>query len=495
MRTCFRSISTRPSSRASTGWTSIRKDAASRFETAGEEGETPVRRGVVLNEMRGLMNDPEQQLQQALNCRLFPSTPYRFNAGGDPWRIPGLDYETLRAYHRRHYHPDNAVFLSAGTLRPDWLHVRLEELALARLPHHGPFSAPPPAWGEPVSRPPAGWPGTPAISPRRDREATAKRPCLTSLEAPPLEAPSRSVGALPHGERGGHGDRKPASAVDAADREPVDTTDTADQGSAGTVDREPAGTADAADRGSAGVTDAAGQRPADAKEAADRELADTADAAARELADVADQGRTDASVALAWRLGDTSDPVAVGRARLLACCLLEQGDAPLRRTLEAPGSPAAALASNGVQETRRRIVFQCGVHGCDPDLAGEIESRVLAAIDAAARDGLDESRVEDALARIERELCELHDPRYPFPLKLLTRILPAALYGGEPGRRRARHPAGTRGVARRGPLAQGHRRTRPAVSAGQPGKGHRDGGPGPRRRPAARCGRSRPSRA
>ena len=291
-------------------------------EAAGEAGGTPVRRGVVLSEMRGLMHDPEQQLRQALNRCLFPSTPYRFNAGGDPWRIPSLDYETLRAYHRRHYHPGNAVFLSAGTLRPEWLHVRLEELALARFPHRGRSSA---------------------------------LPSLASLEAPPLEAPSRSVVRYP--------------TVGTADREPPDT---------------------------------------------------------------ADQERTDASVALAWRLGDTADPVAVVRARFLACCLLEQGDAPLRRALEAPGSPAAALASNGVQETRRRIVFQCGVHGCDPDLAGEIETRVLSAIDAAARDGLDEVRVQDALARIERDLRELHDPRHPFPLKLLIRILPAALYGGEP---------------------------------------------------------------
>ena len=291
-------------------------------EAAGEEGGTPMRRGVVLSEMRGLMHDPEQQLRQALNRCLFPSTPYRFNAGGDPWRIPSLDCETLRAYHRRHYHPGNAVFLSAGTLRPEWLHVRLEELVLAQFPHHGRSSSPPP---------------------------------LPSLEAPPLEAPSRSVVRYP---------------------------------TVGTADREPA--------------------------------------------DTADQERTDASVALAWRLGDTADPVAVVRARFLACCLLEQGDAPLRRALEAPGSPAAALASNGVQETRRRIVFQCGVHGCDPDLAGEIETRVLSAIDAAARDGLDEVRVQDALARIERDLRELHDPRHPFPLELLTRILPAALYGGEP---------------------------------------------------------------
>ena len=263
------------------------------------------------------MHDPEQQLRQALNRRLFPSGPYRFNAGGDPWRIPALDYEALRAYHRRHYHPGNAVFLSAGTLRPEWLHVRLEALALARFPHHGASSAP---------------------------------PLPTSLEVPPLEAPSRSVVRYP------------------------------------TVS----------------------------------------------VTGVADRGRTDAGVALAWRLGDASDPVAVVRARFLACCLLEQGNAPLRRALEAPGSPAAALASNGAQMTRRRIVFQCGVHGCDPDLAGEIETRVLAAVADAARDGLDAAQVDGALARIERELRERHDPRYPFPLELLTRILPAALYGGEP---------------------------------------------------------------
>ena len=305
------------------------------LDAVGEEGEAPVRRGVVLNEMRGLMNEPGQQLQQALNRCLFPSTPYRFNAGGDPWEIPALDYETLNAYHRRHYHPGNAVFLSAGSLRPEWLQARLHELVLARFPRRVPGAAPRPV----------------------------------SLEIPPLEGPARSVVRFP--------------VVCAA----------------GTPNRAPAGVA--------------GRGPDAPASAGDREPAG-------------------ASVALAWRLGETSDPAAVIRAELLARCLLEQGDAPLRRALEASGGPAAALASNGVQVTRRRIVFQCGVHGCDPDLAGEIEARALAAIDGAARDGLDEGQVDGALARIERELRERHDPRYPFPLKLLTRILPAALYGGVP---------------------------------------------------------------
>ena len=88
------------------------------IEPSGGEREAPVRRGVVLSEMRGLMNEPEQQLQQAVNRCLFPSTAYRFNAGGDPWVIPALDHDALVAYHRRHYHPGNALFLSAGPLRP-----------------------------------------------------------------------------------------------------------------------------------------------------------------------------------------------------------------------------------------------------------------------------------------------------------------------------------------------------------------------------------------
>ena len=284
------------------------------IEDAGDGREVPVRRGVVLSEMRALMNEPEQQLRQALNRHLFPAAPYRFNAGGDPREIPGLGYETLKAYHRHHYHPRNAVFLSAGSLRPEWVQARLHELALARL-----------------SR----------------RESIAASPSA-SIHVPPMEAPARTTVRYP--------------VVCAEDRV-----------------------------------------------------------------------STGASMALGWRLGDASDPMAGVRAQLLARCLLEQGDAPLRRALlDAPGSSGTLLASNGVEATRRRLVFQCGVHGCDSDTAGEIESRVLVAIDGVARGGLAPSLVDGALAQMERELCERHDRRYPFALKLLVRMLPAALYGGDP---------------------------------------------------------------
>ena len=280
--------------------------------TGGDEA-APVRRGVVLSEMRGLMSDPGHQLQQALNRNLFPVSHYRFNSGGDPWEMPVLDLETLKTYHQRHYQPGNTVFLSAGPLEPEWLHVRLHDLVLSR--------------SAPCELPGARLPERPAI--------------------PPLEAPSRTEVRYPSMRTG---------------------TPT------------PIG----------------------------------------------------ASMGIAWRLGETSNPTAKLRATLLARCLLEQHDAPVRRALrDAPGSSAAALAPSGVQATRSRLVLQCGVHGCDPDRANDIESMVFEAIDVVARDGLDETRVAGALAQIERELRERHDPRYPFPLKLLTRLLPAALYGGE----------------------------------------------------------------
>ena len=286
------------------------------IDDEGEGGEVkpPERRGVVLSEMQGVMSEPGRQLEQALNRCLFPGAPYRFNAGGDPRAIPALDHETLKAYHRRHYRPANAIFLSAGPLRAEWLHDRLRNFALDRISCGRP---------DPVA-------------------------CPGPREIPPLQAPARSVVHYPGVCAG---------------------------------DREPAG----------------------------------------------------AGVALGWRLGETREPIEAVRARFLAACLLEQADAPLRHALlEASGTAAAAFGSHAVQATRPRLALRCGVLECDPDLAGEIETRVMAAVDGAARHGLDPAVADAALARIERELRERHDPRFPYPLKLLTRILPVAMYGGEP---------------------------------------------------------------
>ncbi|GAB4346136.1 MAG: insulinase family protein [Gammaproteobacteria bacterium] len=89
-------------------------------------------KGVVFNEMKGAMSSPVRALWDTLSHHLFPTTTYHYNSGGDPAAIPDLTYEQLVAFHRRHYHPSNAVFMTYGDLPVSGHHRLFEELALSR---------------------------------------------------------------------------------------------------------------------------------------------------------------------------------------------------------------------------------------------------------------------------------------------------------------------------------------------------------------------------
>jgi Zn-dependent M16 (insulinase) family peptidase len=71
-------------------------------------------RGVVYNEMKGHMTDPHSLLGTRVAERLYPTTPYGRNAGGEPRHIPELTWEALRAFHAACYHPSNAYFFTYG---------------------------------------------------------------------------------------------------------------------------------------------------------------------------------------------------------------------------------------------------------------------------------------------------------------------------------------------------------------------------------------------
>jgi Zn-dependent M16 (insulinase) family peptidase len=73
-------------------------------------------KGIVFNEMKGALSSPVQRLGQELQHRLFPTTTYHHNSGGDPVAIPDLTHAQLRAFHARHYHPSNAIFLTYGDI-------------------------------------------------------------------------------------------------------------------------------------------------------------------------------------------------------------------------------------------------------------------------------------------------------------------------------------------------------------------------------------------
>ena len=73
-------------------------------------------KGVVYNEMKGAFSDPDRYLDGAINTALFPDSPYRFESGGDPDKIPELTCEMFRDFYKKYYHPSNSYIYLFGKM-------------------------------------------------------------------------------------------------------------------------------------------------------------------------------------------------------------------------------------------------------------------------------------------------------------------------------------------------------------------------------------------
>lgn len=73
-----------------------------------------VYKGVVFNEMKGNYSSPDGLIGDYSQQSLYPDTYYAYDSGGDPKVIPTLTYDEFIAYHRRHYHPSNAMVYFYG---------------------------------------------------------------------------------------------------------------------------------------------------------------------------------------------------------------------------------------------------------------------------------------------------------------------------------------------------------------------------------------------
>ena len=102
------------------------------FEEADNPDSDLVYKGVVFNEMKGSMSSPVRRVWQTLQSALYPTTTYHFNSGGEPVNIPDLSHEELVAFHKRHYHPSNAIILTAGDIPASEHQQRIDELALSK---------------------------------------------------------------------------------------------------------------------------------------------------------------------------------------------------------------------------------------------------------------------------------------------------------------------------------------------------------------------------
>ena len=72
--------------------------------------------GVVYNEMKGALGDPDENLYQAVFKESYEPCQYTTVSGGHPDHIVRLTYEDFIENHKKHYHPSNARFYLYGQM-------------------------------------------------------------------------------------------------------------------------------------------------------------------------------------------------------------------------------------------------------------------------------------------------------------------------------------------------------------------------------------------
>ena len=72
--------------------------------------------GVVYNEMKGALSDPESIIDNDINSYLYKNSPYQYESGGDPRFIKDLTFEEFQKFYADHYHPSNAYIYFYGNI-------------------------------------------------------------------------------------------------------------------------------------------------------------------------------------------------------------------------------------------------------------------------------------------------------------------------------------------------------------------------------------------
>ena len=102
------------------------------FEKMDDSASDLTYKGVVFNEMKGAMSSPVSTLWQTFTEAIYPSSTYHYNSGGEPADIPDLTHVQLVDFHKNHYHPSNAVFMTYGDISALEHQTQFVELALDR---------------------------------------------------------------------------------------------------------------------------------------------------------------------------------------------------------------------------------------------------------------------------------------------------------------------------------------------------------------------------
>ena len=88
--------------------------------------------GVVYNEMLGNYSNMESITAEWSNRSLFKISPYRYDSGGEPYSIAGLNYENFKNYYRQCYHPVNCLIFLYGNIPAEESLTVLDEKILSK---------------------------------------------------------------------------------------------------------------------------------------------------------------------------------------------------------------------------------------------------------------------------------------------------------------------------------------------------------------------------
>ena len=81
-----------------------------------DEDGKPYYQGVVYNEMKGALGDPDEILYNAVFKEAYEPCQYTTVSGGHPDHIVELSYQDFIAHHKKYYHPSNARFYLYGKM-------------------------------------------------------------------------------------------------------------------------------------------------------------------------------------------------------------------------------------------------------------------------------------------------------------------------------------------------------------------------------------------
>ena len=129
--------------------TALRIESDRMLNCAMDPDELKTELGVVLSELQGRLNDPEELLEESTRATAFLRHPYRNLIIGWKADVESLTREGVLEYYRTHYQPNNAVLVIVGDIQTEATLdlVRRYFGALAKGP-----TPPPPLTREPVRK-------------------------------------------------------------------------------------------------------------------------------------------------------------------------------------------------------------------------------------------------------------------------------------------------------------------------------------------------------